>query len=341
MKFILAIFLISSLAHAGIRDVGNGGRGVLIDDKPYLLDLYEAGVLAPEIDFNLKSFDPYTAALNDFTILNTAEKEILVKKLTEIRLYSPIIADQLVAGLHMYVWKVLDQKLVEIPEQSPIISPYKQVQLANRLDFAIRLNKFYWDRLDSVNKVALVLHEIFYAYAPTIVVAPGVEEQQSFSARSLVGYVFSPDMKLRGRKGFQSVSDVPWAPSRVLVDNNLELLKSTLEFEVDHVTYGVIGSEDETQSICSQAERALGKRGRDTVKITLSYATVFVSVSFVDYLSPTGQQKRLEMEESMGTYKLYPVTTMDLTRATAGKCASWMKNQVRSLLSVEEFPRLP
>ncbi|WP_413288828.1 hypothetical protein [Bdellovibrio sp. HCB337] len=344
MKIILALLFVSSLAQAGIRDVGNGGRGVLINDKPYLLDLYEVGVLAPEIDYSLKSHPSYAKALQGLSILNAVETEMLAKKLSEIRTYSPVVADRLAAGISMYMWRVLDQELVEIPEASPIVSPYKQVQLANRLDFTIRLNKKYWDRLDSVNKVALVIHEIFYAYSETVEVTPGIEEQVSIPVRALVGYVFSPELKIRGRDGLANVSGISWAPARLRQDGNIELLRPGLDFIAEKVTFGNVsasGDEKYIASQCSQVEKRLKRIGRSEIKFTLSYGTALASISFVDYTSPSGPQKKLEYDEPIGTQKYYPFAEITFNRGNIETCSAWIKSQVQKYGQYNEFPQLP
>jgi hypothetical protein len=211
IAFLVLGLLISVSANSAVRDIGNGGAGVMINGKPILLDLYEMGFTVGFIEKQLAPLDFYMDAAQVVTALSVDEQVILAQKLTEIHNVSPRLALFLAGALSEYIWTVIDVNLNVIPEVSPL--NIETVQLANRLGSVVRFQKSYWDLMDSANHVALVLHEVAYAYAPVVLVsgrfqpdfgvvhsdggvaaenATGlISKQDSIPVRELIGVLFS------------------------------------------------------------------------------------------------------------------------------------------------------
>lgn len=180
--------LVSATSFAGVRDIGNGGAGVMVDGKPILLDLFEMGLSTGYIQKQLVPLDEFMSSVQMVTALSVDEQIILAQKLTEIDAISPRLALLLATALGEYSWSVIDVNLNVIPEKSPL--NVETVQLANRLGSVIRIQKSYWDLMDSANRVALVLHEVAYAYAPVTLVGAGISTQDSLPVRELIGVLF-------------------------------------------------------------------------------------------------------------------------------------------------------
>lgn len=190
LAFLVLGLLVSVTASSSVRDIGNGGAGVMVDGKPVLLDLYEMGFTTGFIERQIDVHDEYMKAAQTVTALTIDEQILLAKKLTEIHQVSPRLAVFLAGALREYFWPVIAGNLNVIPEVSPL--NVETIQLANRLGSVVRLQKSYWELLDSPNRVALVLHEVAYAYAP---VEPqtaqgAISKQDSVPVRELIGVLF-------------------------------------------------------------------------------------------------------------------------------------------------------
>lgn len=342
MKFFLALMFLGSISYAGIRDVGNGGAGVLVNDKPYLLDLYEAGMTAPYFNTRLKGLPQYDQRIQKLAFLSTVEKRLLSQKLTELERISPLLANQLTVGLEIFVWRLLDQDLVEIPERSPIdLTPLKVVQLANRFGSTIRISQKYWLQMDSGNRVALVLHELLYAYADLTPVGKNTFEQQSAPVREIVGYVFSPELSLRGAQGFESFSSIPRRNSKILGRFALEYVGATFDARSD-LFYGVVNlftnGGDDRWVFCNNLEVALDSSRKGATSGIVNYNTQMATVSFEDYNSPTGMQKKLKLAEEPGTYREFTFATFNFNTKNAGSCPAWVEETVRKIRALPSLP---
>jgi hypothetical protein len=169
----------------------------MVDGKPVLLDLYEMGLTNGFIETQIQPIDSYVVAAQVVNALTVEEQLLLAQKLTEIHLISPRAALFLSRGLQEFAWQILDVDLNVIDEQSPL--KIETVQLANRLGSIIRLQKSYWDKMSPTNRVALVLHEVVYAYAPVVLIPRDFDadfdqgfiyEQDSVPVREFIGILF-------------------------------------------------------------------------------------------------------------------------------------------------------
>lgn len=342
MKFFLALMFLGSFSYAGIRDVGNGGVGVLVDEKPYLLDLYEAGMMAPYFATGLKPLPAYEQRAQMMTILSPSEKLLLSQKLTELEHISPLVANELALGLEMFVWRLLAQDLVEIPERSPIdLKPLKVVQLANRFGSTIRISQKYWQQMDPGNRVALVIHELFYAFAELVPLENNTFEQQSAPVREIVGYVFSPELTQRGVSGFETFTSIPRRNSKILASSALEFIGPAFNFASD-VFYGSVNlfttADDDRWVFCNNLAAGLNSSKKDTTTGTISYSSRKGTVVFEDYQSPTGMQKKLNLSEPPATFReiLFGAFTFD--RSNLKTCDAWIEKTVQQIRALPALP---
>lgn len=226
LKFIIALVLIVSnlviAAERAERPVamgkeGHGGYGVLLEGKPYLLDLVENGVehdpyFNLEIKLNQAMKNDLSYALYNLN-LSTEELNLLVRKLTEIENESPILAFTYFAAIKLYTWKLINQDLVNSPDFSSVVRVDNRelVSLANRKEQYVRINGKLWKELDAGNKVALIFHEMTYAFISDEIdeenAEPATVVAQSAKARDITGYLFSIDFKIKGIRGFRVINN--------------------------------------------------------------------------------------------------------------------------------------
>jgi hypothetical protein len=338
MKFFFILTLWTSISFAGIRDVGNGGVGVLIDDQPYLLDLYEAGITKPSFDKNFKPLPQFSQRVQDLHFLTREEKLLLALKLTEFEKISPLTANSLALGLPMFTWRLLDQNLVEIPERSPIdLKPLKAVQLANRFGSTIRFNQKYWNLMDAGNRVALVLHELFYAYAPLVPLEDGTEEQQSAPIREMVGYVFSSELSSRGSDGFESFASTPRRISKIISNSEVEYMGPLFEASSKEF-FGFINlfenGGDDRWVFCANLKAALASSKTRATSGEVHFPTRTANVQFAEYVSPTGSQKRLVLVENPEDHRLMKVGGFSFNRSNENSCKQWVENKIREIRAI-------
>jgi len=184
----------------GSEGVGGGG-GVIHGNKTYVVDLVEAGVedhpfFDPAVKANPDFSNKIASALKN---VPNAPVDLLSQKLNEIYTYcdhaTPYAILQM---LELYSWQMVDFSLIHIPDENPVVDvPAKdQIQLAARTHQTVKIDSQRWNALDAENKAALILHEAIYALS---------SNHSSDSARAIVGYLLSPDIKDKGELGFQNI----------------------------------------------------------------------------------------------------------------------------------------
>jgi hypothetical protein len=318
MRIVLLILLAASISQAGIRDVGNAGGGVLVNGKPHLLDLYEAGVTEAAIDQSVTPDPLYLEKLTSMAILTSTEKTLFAQKLTEIRKYSPVTADLIVLGLDKYVWRLFEGVFVEIPEVSPIdLTGVTTVQLANRLG----------------HKVALLVHEILYAYEKPVETKPGSSlfEQRSGPVREKVGYIFSPEFKTRGAQGFTSITGLKKQLSAIHSANSLEVLTTDIHAGFSNLAFSLyVALEDTYKSseiFCGNIQREMRAKRVSNAVGAASIGTFELSVILLDYQTASGPQKWLQTIESPFILKSYELGEVKFQSGDYNTCVKWVETQ--------------
>ncbi len=165
---IMFVFCQQSMAGGGgIIVVGNGGDGVVIQNKVYLLDLLESG-LHQETDANiLAQCDSKSWVAKIEKILNKHKFPIqsIACKFSQIETKSNGIAILLYQKMSEYNWNLTPLGLLNVQDEDEVVDlqSKKLVQLAIRRSNSIFLDLNLWNRMDILNKTALVFHEIIYA----------------------------------------------------------------------------------------------------------------------------------------------------------------------------------
>src|SRR5262249_48885316 len=146
---------------------GNGGNVVKTANGLRVLDLVEAGI--PDgTPITFENPDPLLMkAVGDVfggnPNVSGSDINVLVSYLSSMPIGQKFA---LTAGLMAYSWKWVNDTFVDVPDvDSPIDFPAGDIiQTAIREGFGISIRQDIWNQLDSRNRVALILHEVIYAY---------------------------------------------------------------------------------------------------------------------------------------------------------------------------------
>ena len=169
MLATLAI-LLSVPAFAGTRDSG-GGTGLRIEGgKLVVLDLAEAGV---ENTASIPELTPDPAIVKslqkNLKLPEAMKSSVLIplaKKLTEIGQGTAQSAAMMMASAFgYYEYHTTSRKLAPTDDADSVFAA-DRVQLALRKGPTIYIHEPNWNAMDNVNRVALLLHEIIYAFQP-------------------------------------------------------------------------------------------------------------------------------------------------------------------------------
>lgn len=178
---------------------GNGGDAVLINGKWTLLDLAEAGIVrSDQFDKTLADYRKYhweghyirgyVASQFRDPRFSAAMKDGLAAMLENSGPDQAV----LLATLGVYSWELVDARLMQVgDEQSTLdLSKLEVVQLGVRRDNRIQIDSRAFAKLDALNQVAFVLHELAYALTIPQKAEDGSLYQPSWKARSYVASRF-------------------------------------------------------------------------------------------------------------------------------------------------------
>ena len=185
---IIAMMLVAAHAHAGEKG-GNGGNVLKTPNGLRVLDLVEAGV---SDDRELRDTDPNAALLKQVELVFSGLRQVGSperRELAAVLHRMPLLqAYALLAGARAYSWNFVDRPLTQIDDIDSSLDypPQDRIQAAARHGYAIEVSLAVWKKLDALNRAALILHEVLYAY-----VVPQNGEQSSVLARQMVGGIFS------------------------------------------------------------------------------------------------------------------------------------------------------
>src|SRR5262249_15653934 len=142
---VLTFFGTLSASYATGPGSGNGGKGVLINGMPYLLDLVEGGVeenpyFAPNTQVDPELLDGVTKA---FANTPHVPVYLIAKKLTEISKIQYIFALMMLKTMEVYQWKFVNLPPEEVNDQrnGVKVDPDNRIQLAKRLQKSIIIDK--------------------------------------------------------------------------------------------------------------------------------------------------------------------------------------------------------
>ena len=181
---------------------GNGGKGVRLGDKLYLLDLVEAGVeKQPYFNMSIQ----VSPEISERVALTFSEneacfpKELISRKLQEIMTFDFSYGLLLLKTMELFQWRVVDLSPTPVNDQREgvQIRADQFVQLAKRLHQQIIFDRKACEQLDLANRAALVFHEINYAYAQPISVKAGYDTQDTGAVQELTALMFSPNLSAK------------------------------------------------------------------------------------------------------------------------------------------------
>ncbi len=196
----------TTLSFAG--NEGHGGDGVLIAGTPYLLDLVEWGIeFDPFMDSSIVPNPTYIDIISEVLTPLNSEKliPIVARKLTEISKVDLKFAESLVQRFTEYNWRLVNKRLVDIQDEDTVLdyNDLELVQLAIRRNGMVRISREYWSKMNVAHQTALLLHEVIYSFS----YSSGFNEVKFFSdsARTITGYLFTPEFRSNGIKGLRGV----------------------------------------------------------------------------------------------------------------------------------------
>lgn len=193
MKLLVLVLLFCSNSFAN-GFLGNPGKGVLVQDKVFLQDLYSLGV----------HNNPYfgSETLSQFQELPdlgfSYPKELLSRKLSDIEAAVPGLGTCILESMKVYDWFIIKEDLKVITDDNdPVALPEGAllIQVANRRNASIRINEDAWTKLDDANKVALIIHEAVYSFVKPKPKGDGIWEQPAETVREFTGNSFTSSFK--------------------------------------------------------------------------------------------------------------------------------------------------
>lgn len=189
-------------------EIGNGGSGVKIGNRIFLVDLLEAGLesaphyLAPPAQ-HLKVY--LSARLAKRLPLHRSVIEKLAHKIHDVHSIDPVLGWALLETIRMYQWRLVRHDLRRLPLPGAILSFAEGIEtlIANRRGRTIHLSEPALALMDDDNQVATVVHEAFYALIrpePLISASKDQYVQSGARVREIVGYFFSADTLAKMRR---------------------------------------------------------------------------------------------------------------------------------------------
>ena len=192
-KYVLLAFVALACTHAFAGDkTGNGGDVLMLNGKPHLLDLVEAGLensavcgTVPKTKFE----DILEQALLNHVNLS---QELIECYLSKIAKYSEFEQTMMAAGLGLYQIRFVSTELQDVQDEFSSLQydPKSIKQVAVRRDQSILVNRSLFSQLSLAEQAGLFLHEVIYAYLVPVKNASGTFHQESWQARQIVGGIF-------------------------------------------------------------------------------------------------------------------------------------------------------
>lgn len=199
---IIAVSLVTALSSlpvwAGGYVIGNGGQGIEKNGVLTLRDLVEAGV--EHNVFIGKDEDPLIMSrMGGLPIPQDqlpVSKDLLARKLSDLNSLYPNLGLFVLDAIKSYSWIAINTSLDFTPDPEHFLAtkPQDLIQIANRLDSTIRVDRSKWLEMDQGNRVALVIHEALYSLLKETCNSENICSQQARAARAITGRLFSESM---------------------------------------------------------------------------------------------------------------------------------------------------
>lgn len=218
---LITALALPAAAHAG-HVVGNGGDVIVCPDRVEMLDLFEGSL------FGVRS-DPAFASLN--------AESVLAQVLARLARVDPVRAERLTVQAEDF-WiqtsGLRDIALNDVPDSEHILIPAKcrleQIALQNLPQpnpyrmFVVNLD--LWERLNGLNRAALLLHELLYREA----VAAG--HKDSRRVRQLVFRMVSTDFARQDAAAYHALlrDQIGLRPPTATLHSGMEVWRASREF---------------------------------------------------------------------------------------------------------------
>lgn len=182
---LILVFSVNSYAGNDWSETGNGGFVVMCPDKSIVLDLHEAVVQGSVvIDSNSKSLTSIENRVH-YLIDRLEEKDFYRAELYRLWFKDFFKETQFIQGQKLY--PVPDVGFTYIPKECTLDLAVFQKTPDFRLKYRYTISQDIWDQLDTLNKAALIMHELIYREATL----PENRHQTSESARFFNGWLHS------------------------------------------------------------------------------------------------------------------------------------------------------
>lgn len=191
IKKILLLTLFSLSAHASYLFIGNGGEGTLGQRGQIVLrDLYEEG--CAEDPYIGADFSPLTETRlrNSPNLRLDYDSRLLARKINDLDLLSKNLGRVVLETILFYNWDYTGNIRMS-PDSAANADLFPRFPLAYRLQKKISVDREKWQRMDDVQRVALIIHEAIYSLLPVKEYRQVPFNNQSANlARHLTGRLF-------------------------------------------------------------------------------------------------------------------------------------------------------
>lgn len=204
------LMMILSAASAGTFFVGNSGGGVSQGDRIVLRDFHEAGVTRPFIGMD-RDEALVSRVLDMAPLLDGGERDLLVRKLSDLNRFLPGLGFVVVTTLRAYRIDLVDRELPLVPDRTWNVPEERRVQVATRMG-RIEISRPAWNRMDGIGRVGLLIHE---GISPLLRTPSGEwsdsEEEMGALLRSIVAGLFRPGFLMDEDLRSQVQRSLAWA----------------------------------------------------------------------------------------------------------------------------------
>lgn len=200
IRLVISICVFAVGLQAQAWREGNGGDGVRIGTKIYLLDLVESGVEKQSQDVSTSfSHTFFDKELNQWAQnqMVSVPQDVLLSKIGEIHRRNPVLSYMLVIALQKLDWTWINTPIKNIEDQGKVQSGVVTViddpsleQLALRVNQTVYVQSALWSELDARNQAALILHEALFSLVHPKRSPEGLS-MSSPRVRKIVGFLFS------------------------------------------------------------------------------------------------------------------------------------------------------
>lgn len=274
-------------AQADYFHVGNGGEGVLLTSGLYTRDLYDHDLHLqpwvgekkdPRLERQVQDWNPLG--------LSSEECDLLARKLTDLNSHQDRLGDDILAAMGYFSWQWTDQSLVLIePDEVRVpVRPEQRIPIANRFLQSILLHRQNFSRLNSENKIALILHEAVYALMKVERRPhPPSFSQNLSTTRQIVAGLFSK--KVLSQEGFSALVEDALAIYREPLEN-----PSSSPLDTSDVLISLTFSNNVTLKLPLRPEMSLDERRKKILQVCRQGIHGDASLTYTVFSTPSPSQ---------------------------------------------------